>query len=54
MRKAYIVQYTPAGAVKLEGDPASTDLAAARRTSVDDPAFQYPMLRDGYPTSEPG
>jgi phytanoyl-CoA hydroxylase len=45
-RKAYILQYAPAGATVLRGDPASGDGPLAREPA-DDPNWQFPVLRDG-------
>jgi ectoine hydroxylase-related dioxygenase (phytanoyl-CoA dioxygenase family) len=45
VRKAYILQYAPAGAEILRGDPASG--APARRESADAPERQYAVLRGG-------
>jgi ectoine hydroxylase-related dioxygenase (phytanoyl-CoA dioxygenase family) len=47
VRKAYILQYAPAGAEVLRGDPSS--LAPTHRESCDAPERQYPVLRDGRP-----
>jgi phytanoyl-CoA hydroxylase len=47
VRKAYIVQYAPDGAERLEGDPAKGPPAA--RTRCDDPRRQYFVLRGGEP-----
>jgi phytanoyl-CoA hydroxylase len=44
VRKAYIVQYAPAGAEVLHGDPAAEP---ARRVPADDADRQYPVLRGG-------
>ena len=44
VRKAYILQYAPAGAHALEGDPE----AAPTRRKVDDQSTQYPVLRGGH------
>jgi phytanoyl-CoA hydroxylase len=46
VRKAYILQYAPAGAVVLQGDPAS---APTGRVTADDPDRQFPVLRNGEP-----
>jgi ectoine hydroxylase-related dioxygenase (phytanoyl-CoA dioxygenase family) len=43
VRKSYILQYAPAGATRLDGDPGATP---TRRT-VDDAQIQYPVLRAG-------
>ena len=45
VRKAYILQYAPAGAEILRGDPASGD--APTRETADAPDRQYPVLRAG-------
>jgi ectoine hydroxylase-related dioxygenase (phytanoyl-CoA dioxygenase family) len=45
VRKAYILQYAPAGAEVLRGDPSSAD--APRREPTDAPERQYPVARDG-------
>ena len=47
VRKAYILQYAPAGAEILGGDPDSD--AEPTRTPADDPARQFPVIRDGEP-----
>ena len=47
VRKAYILQYAPAGAELLDGDPASGP--ATRRVPADAPDRQYPVLRGGEP-----
>ncbi len=52
VRKAYIVQYAPAGAVALLGDAASE--TGPRRVPQDDPGFQFPVLRGGEPVAAPG
>ena len=51
VRKAYILQYAPAGAMKQLGDaaagpPTSEELCA-------DPGHQFPVLRDGQPVPVP-
>lgn len=48
VRKAYIVQYAPDGAVRLDGDPAAGP--PTRRTPCTDPARQFPVLTAGHPT----
>ena len=48
-RKAYILQYAPAGAEVLHGDPLS-DTVPERRPA-DDPQRQFPVLRDGRPVA---
>jgi hypothetical protein len=45
VRKAYILQYAPAGAVAVEGEPGGEP----RRRTLDDPRTQYPVLRGGRP-----
>ncbi len=45
VRKAYILQYAPAGAEVLDGDPETAD--EPTRTAADDPDRQFPVLRDG-------
>lgn len=49
VRKAYILQYAPRGATILQGDPATG--APTQRTATDDPARQFPVLRDGEPVA---
>lgn len=44
VRKAYILQYAPAGAEVLRGDPAGEPTS---REPADDPGRQYPVLRGG-------
>jgi phytanoyl-CoA hydroxylase len=44
VRKAYIVQYAPDGAVALRGDPAAGPGRAERQ---DNPDRQFPVLQDG-------
>ena len=46
VRKAYILQYAPRGAEVLRGDPAGEP---TERVPADDPARQFPILRDGHP-----
>ncbi len=48
VRKAYIVQYAPDGAVALRGDP--TD-GPGRPEPQDDPERQFFVLRDGLPVT---
>jgi ectoine hydroxylase-related dioxygenase (phytanoyl-CoA dioxygenase family) len=48
VRKAYILQYAPAGAAVLRGDPPA---APTGRTPADDPARQFPVLRAGEPVT---
>jgi ectoine hydroxylase-related dioxygenase (phytanoyl-CoA dioxygenase family) len=45
VRKAYILQYAPANARVLRGDPNAGP--APRRELCDDPQRQFPILRDG-------
>ncbi|MGH9273588.1 MAG: phytanoyl-CoA dioxygenase family protein [Acidimicrobiales bacterium] len=47
VRKAYILQYAPAGAEVLQGDPAAGPPTA--RVPANDPARQYPVLHGGRP-----
>jgi len=47
VRKAYILQYAPAGAEILRGDPAAEPPTA--REPAEDPDRQYPVLRAGRP-----
>jgi len=49
VRKAYILQYAPAGAVALRGDPAAG--APNRRDRQDDPHSQFGVVRSGRPCS---
>lgn len=46
VRKAYILQYAPAGAEVLGGDPRG---APATRVPANDPARQFPVVRRGRP-----
>ena len=46
-RKAYILQYAPAGATALRGNPSEGD--ATSREPCDDPIRQFPVVRDGRP-----
>jgi ectoine hydroxylase-related dioxygenase (phytanoyl-CoA dioxygenase family) len=48
VRKAYIVQYAPAGTVTVQGDWAS-GAEPSGTTPCDDPARQFAVLRDGVP-----
>ena len=48
-RKAYILQYAPAGAEVLRGDPAHEPVS---REPATDPTFQYPVVRGGVAVSE--
>jgi ectoine hydroxylase-related dioxygenase (phytanoyl-CoA dioxygenase family) len=45
VRKAYILQYAPAGAQVLRGDPAAGP--AVQRVACDNPQRQFPILREG-------
>ena len=45
VRKAYILQYAPAGAEILRGDPAAGP--PVQRVACDDPQRQFPILREG-------
>lgn len=45
VRKAYILQYAPAGAELLTGDPAAGPTTG--RVPCDDPSRQYPVTRSG-------
>ncbi len=47
VRKAYILQYAPAGAEVLRGDPSAGP--PDHREPADAPDRQYPVLRDGVP-----
>ena len=47
VRKAYILQYAPAGAEVLRGDPSAGP--PERREPADAPDRQYPVLRGGQP-----
>lgn len=47
VRKAYIVQYAPAGAEVLRGDPTAGQ--PSHRAQCNDPDRQYAVLRDGGP-----
>jgi ectoine hydroxylase-related dioxygenase (phytanoyl-CoA dioxygenase family) len=46
VRKAYILQYAPAGATVMTGDP-KVDAAPTGRAPADNPDWQFPVLRDG-------
>ena len=50
VRKAYILQYAPAGAEVLQGDPAAGPPTA--RVPANDPARQYPVLLGGQAVSD--
>jgi len=45
VRKAYILQYAPVGAMTLSGDPAAGPPIG--RVAQDDPSRQFPILRAG-------
>ena len=45
VRKAYILQYAPAGALKLEGDPSAGPPTGT--SPCDNPEWQFPVLRSG-------
>jgi hypothetical protein len=47
VRKAYILQYAPAGAEVLRGDPSAGP--PSLREPADAPDRQYPVLRGGMP-----
>lgn len=49
VRKAYILQYAPLGARVIEGDP--TGGPATGEKLCDDPAWQFPVLRNGKPVA---
>jgi ectoine hydroxylase-related dioxygenase (phytanoyl-CoA dioxygenase family) len=49
-RKAYIVQFAPDGAVRLEPDEPGVQ----RRVPCDAPERQFPILVDGRPVAAPG
>jgi ectoine hydroxylase-related dioxygenase (phytanoyl-CoA dioxygenase family) len=51
VRKAYILQYAPAGAEVLRGDPDSGEPPA--RELADAPDRQFPVLRDGVRVDPP-
>jgi ectoine hydroxylase-related dioxygenase (phytanoyl-CoA dioxygenase family) len=51
VRKAYILQYAPAGAEVLRGDPSSTE--APRREPTDAPERQYAVARGGARVAPP-
>src|SRR5581483_5189561 len=51
VRKAYILQYAPAGAVVLRGDPKAGPPAA--REPADAPERQFPVVVGGEPVSGP-
>ena len=48
VRKAYILQYAPAGAEVLHGRPPG---APTGRVAADDPARQFPVVRAGAPVA---
>lgn len=47
VRKSYILQYAPAGATILGGDPTAEPTSTV---PADDPDRQYPVVRSGRPT----
>ena len=47
VRKAYILQYAPAGAAVQDGDPSSGDAPTPK--PADDPERQFPIIRGGAP-----
>ena len=49
VRKAYILQYAPAGAEILRGDAAAGEPVS--RDTADHPARQFPILRSGEPVA---
>ena len=49
MRKAYIVQYAPDGAVALQGDPAKG--SPTGRVPQNDPRRQFPVVVGGQPVA---
>jgi ectoine hydroxylase-related dioxygenase (phytanoyl-CoA dioxygenase family) len=51
VRKAYIVQYAPHGAVRLDGDPRNGP--PERRTACDAPGRQFPVVVGGRPIDPP-
>lgn len=51
VRKAYILQYAPAGAEVLQGEPGA--LEPTSRIPADDPDRQFPVLRGGEPVRRP-
>jgi phytanoyl-CoA hydroxylase len=51
VRKAYIVQYAPDGAMRLDGDPVVGPPTG--RTPCDDPERQFPVLVGGRPAGPP-
>ncbi|HEX7034890.1 MAG TPA: phytanoyl-CoA dioxygenase family protein [Pseudomonadales bacterium] len=51
VRKAYILQYAPAGAKRQIGDAAAGPPTA--EAPVDDPEHQFPVLRNGEPVPPP-
>jgi ectoine hydroxylase-related dioxygenase (phytanoyl-CoA dioxygenase family) len=52
VRKAYIVQYAPDGAVRCDGDPAAGPPTA--RDRCDDPGRQFPVVVAGELVGAPG
>ena len=51
VRKAYILQYAPAGAEVLQGRPPGEPTG---RTAADDPDRQFPVVRGGEPVAPVG
>jgi phytanoyl-CoA hydroxylase len=51
VRKAYILQYAPAGAQALQGDPDAGPPSSEQ--ACDDPKRQFPVLQDGRPVPPP-
>jgi ectoine hydroxylase-related dioxygenase (phytanoyl-CoA dioxygenase family) len=51
VRKAYILQYAPAGAEILRGDPVGG--GPVQRVACDDPLRQFPILRGGTRVDQP-
>ena len=52
VRKAYILQYAPAGAETLQGEPNGD--GTPLRAFADDPDRQFPVLLGGEPVAVPG
>jgi phytanoyl-CoA hydroxylase len=51
VRKAYILQYAPEGARRLEGDPSAGPPTGS--TTTDDPDRQFPVVVGGQPVTAP-
>ena len=51
VRKTYILQYAPDGAVKLEGDPSDGAETTRVRIPQDDPDRQYFVVENGMPVA---